>query len=150
LSQIFPQNLLKNEKIPAITPDSYAPWKQRGSRNLYVPSALIAAKEVFCLLYSSFLYSKLEIGSTSGEIEAEENAMTNIENRDSDTWRDENLLIVYAVEGYAHRHNMTTQETLKLFREYGVTTAIRQCYGTLHTQDYDETVYFAEDFIAAR
>jgi hypothetical protein len=45
---------------------------------------------------------------------------------------------------------MTTQETLKLFREYGVTGAIRQCYGTLHTQDIDETVYFAEDYIEAR
>jgi hypothetical protein len=68
----------------------------------------------------------------------------------SDIQRDQNLLIVYAVEGYAHRHNMTTQEALKLFREYGVTEAIRRCYGTLHTQDYDESVYFAEDFIEAR
>jgi hypothetical protein len=74
--------------------------------------------------------------------------MTSIENRNSDTWRDENLLIVYAVEGYAHRHNMTTRETFKLFGEYGVTTAIRQCYGTLHTQDPDETVYFCEDVLA--
>jgi hypothetical protein len=73
-----------------------------------------------------------------------------IEDRNSDTWSDENLLIVCAVEGYAHRHNMTTQETLKLFREYGVTGAIRQGYGPLHTQDIDETVYFAEDYIEAR
>jgi hypothetical protein len=72
------------------------------------------------------------------------------EDRNSDTWRDENLLIVCAVEGYAHWHNITTQETLKLFREYGVTGAIRQCYGTLHTQDIDETVYFAEDYLEAR
>jgi hypothetical protein len=64
--------------------------------------------------------------------------------------RDKNLLVVCAVEGYAHRHNMKTSETLKLFREYGVTDAIRQCYGTLHTQDIDETVYFAEDYIEAR
>ena len=72
--------------------------------------------------------------------------MTNIEDRNSPTWRDENLLIVCAVEGYTHRHNMTTSETLKLFREYGVTNAIRKCYNTLHTQDIDETVYFAEDY----
>jgi hypothetical protein len=72
------------------------------------------------------------------------------EDRNSDTWRDENLLIVCAVEGCARRHNMTPQATLKLFREYGVTGAIRQCYGTLHTQDIDETVYFAEDYIEAR
>jgi hypothetical protein len=64
--------------------------------------------------------------------------------------QDKNLLVVCAVEGYAHRHNMTTGETLKLFMEYGVTNAIRQCYGTLHTQDIDETVYFAEDYIEAR
>jgi hypothetical protein len=76
--------------------------------------------------------------------------MTNVEDRNSSTWRDENLLIVYAVEGYAHRHNMTTRETLKLFREYGVTKAIRQCYGTLHTQDYDEAVYCSENFIEAQ
>jgi hypothetical protein len=76
--------------------------------------------------------------------------MTNNEKTATGTWRDENLLIVYAVEGYAHRHNMTTREALKLFREYDVIEAIRQCYGTLHTQDYDESVYFAEDFIEAR
>jgi hypothetical protein len=79
-----------------------------------------------------------------------EKTMTSLENRDTELWRDENLLIVYAVEGYAHRHNMTTRETLKLFREYGVTNAIRKCYNGLHTQDYDEAVYFAEDFIEAR
>jgi hypothetical protein len=64
--------------------------------------------------------------------------------------QDKNLLIVCAVEGYAHRHNMKTSETLKLFREYGVTDAIRQSYNALHTQDIDETVYFAEDYIEAR
>jgi hypothetical protein len=76
--------------------------------------------------------------------------MTFIEDRNSDTWSGENLLIVCAVEGYAHRHNMTTQDTLKLFREYGVTNAIREGYSVLHTQDLDETVYFAEDYIEAR
>ncbi|MDR1383077.1 MAG: DUF3791 domain-containing protein [Planctomycetaceae bacterium] len=76
--------------------------------------------------------------------------MTVIEDRHSDTWSDENLLIVCAVEGYAHRHNITTQETLKLFKEYDVARAIRNCYNTLHTQDIDETVYFAEDYIEAR
>jgi hypothetical protein len=34
-------------------------------------------------------------------------------------WRDENLLIICAVEGYAHQHNMTTKEASKLFRNYG-------------------------------
>jgi hypothetical protein len=68
----------------------------------------------------------------------------------TETDRDKNLLVVCAVEGYAHRHNMTTPDTLRLFREYGVTDAIRQCYNTLHTQDIDESVYFAEDYIEAR
>jgi hypothetical protein len=76
--------------------------------------------------------------------------MTFIEDRNSGTWSGENLLIVCAVEGYAHRHNMTTQDTLKLFREYGVTNAIREGYSVLHTQDLDETVYFAEDYLEAR
>ena len=76
------------------------------------------------------------------------NPMTAIEDRNSETWRDENLLIVCAVEGYAHRHNMTTQETLKLFRKYGITADIRKYYGPLHTQDLDETVYFCEDVLA--
>ena len=75
---------------------------------------------------------------------------TPIEDRNSETWEDEKLLIVCAVEGYAHRHNLTTLETLKLFRKYGVTGAIRQYYSTLHTQDIDETVYFAEDYIEVR
>ena len=68
----------------------------------------------------------------------------------TETDRDKNLLVVCAVEGYAHRHNMKTSETLKLFREHGVTDAIRRGYGVLHTQDLDETVYFAEDYIEAR
>jgi hypothetical protein len=68
----------------------------------------------------------------------------------TDIQHDQNLMLVYAVEGYAHQHNMTTREALKLFREYRVIEAIRQCYGTLHTQDYDESIYFVEDFIEAR
>jgi hypothetical protein len=83
-------------------------------------------------------------------IEAGEPIMYGIENKNSDTWRDKNLLVVCAVEGYSHRYSMTTSDTPNLFREYGVTDAIRQCYGTLHTQDIDGTVYFAEDFIEAR
>jgi hypothetical protein len=68
----------------------------------------------------------------------------------TDIQHDQNLMLVYAVEGYACRHNITTREALKFFREYGAIEAIRQCYGTLHTQDYDESVCFVEDFIEAR
>jgi hypothetical protein len=73
-----------------------------------------------------------------------------VKDENIELWRDENLMIIYAVEGYARRNNKTTQETMKIFREYGVTNAIRQCYNALHTQDYDEAVYFVEDFIEAR
>jgi hypothetical protein len=76
--------------------------------------------------------------------------MTDIQNKHTARRRGENLLVICAVEGYARRHGMTSKETLRLFREYGVTKAIRQCYGGLHTQDIDETVYFAEDYIEAR
>jgi hypothetical protein len=74
--------------------------------------------------------------------------MTNTENKTGDTWRDENLLIVYAVEGYAHRYNMTTREAYHIFMKHGITADIRKRYGTLHTQDPDETVYFCEDVLA--
>lgn len=62
----------------------------------------------------------------------------------------ENLLVVYAVEGYAHKHNMTPLETLRVFKKYGVYADIRRCYRTLHTQSLDESVYFAEDNLAAK
>jgi hypothetical protein len=61
--------------------------------------------------------------------------------------QDQNLMIVYAVEGYARRHNMSEKETLALFREHKITQAIRKFYGVLHTQDLDENVFFAEDVI---
>jgi uncharacterized protein (DUF433 family) len=59
----------------------------------------------------------------------------------------ENLLVVIAVEEYARRQGISTNETLQLFIKYGVTGAIRQCYETLHTQDIYECVSFAEDII---
>jgi hypothetical protein len=80
----------------------------------------------------------------SGEIEAGKKPMTSLEDRNSGTWRDENLLIVYAVEGYAHRHNMTTQEAYNIFIKHGIAADNRKHYGALHTQDPDETVYFCE------
>jgi hypothetical protein len=59
----------------------------------------------------------------------------------------ENLLVVVAVEEYARRQGMPTNEALKLFLKFGVTDAIRQCYETLHTQDLYECVSFAEDIL---
>jgi hypothetical protein len=59
----------------------------------------------------------------------------------------ENLLVVAAVEEYARRQEMSTNDTLKLFLKFGVTESIRQCYETLHTQDLYECVSFAEDIL---
>ncbi|MDR3243526.1 MAG: DUF3791 domain-containing protein [Elusimicrobiota bacterium] len=61
--------------------------------------------------------------------------------------RDKNLMVVYAVEGYAKRHNMREKDTLELFRKYEITNAIRKYYETLHTQSLDENIYFAEDLL---
>ena len=65
----------------------------------------------------------------------------------SNTEREENLLIVVAVEEYSRRHKIDTHETLGLFQKFGVIDSIRQCYDTLHTQDIYECVEFAEDIL---
>jgi hypothetical protein len=64
--------------------------------------------------------------------------------------REQNLMIVYAVEGYAKLHKLSEKETLALFRQYDITQSIRKYYGALHTQDLDESVFFAEDVIKRR
>jgi len=65
----------------------------------------------------------------------------------TDTQHEENLLVVFAVEEYARRHGISAYDTLELFLKYGITESIRQCYGTLHTQDIYECVSFAEDIL---
>ena len=61
---------------------------------------------------------------------------------------DQNLMIVYAVEGYSSRHNLPEKEVLSLFKKYGINQLIRKNYNTLHTQDFDESISFAEDVLA--
>ena len=61
--------------------------------------------------------------------------------------RDENLLVVVAVEEYARRNGITAHDALDLFLRFGITESIRQCYETLHTQDIYESVFFAEDIL---
>jgi hypothetical protein len=56
-------------------------------------------------------------------------------------------MLVYAVEGYAKRHGLTEKDTFELFQKHQVAASIRKFYSTLHTQDLDENVYFAEDLI---
>jgi hypothetical protein len=63
------------------------------------------------------------------------------------THHEENLLVVFAVEEYARRYGISAHETLGIFLKFGITESIRQCYGTLSTQDIYECVSFAEDIL---
>jgi len=60
----------------------------------------------------------------------------------------QNLMIVYAVEGYSYRHNLSEKDVLTLFRKHGINHLIRKNYNALHTQDLDESIFFAEDILA--
>ncbi|MDR0289580.1 MAG: DUF3791 domain-containing protein [Treponema sp.] len=62
--------------------------------------------------------------------------------------RDQNLMLVYAVEGYSQRHNLPEKEVIALFRKYEINHLIRKNYNALHTQDLDESISFAEDVLA--
>jgi len=64
-----------------------------------------------------------------------------------DLCREQNLLVVVAVEEYARRHGLSAHDTLQLFLKYGITESIRQCYETFHTQDIYECISFAEDIL---
>jgi hypothetical protein len=59
-------------------------------------------------------------------------------------------MVVYAVEGYSRLHHISEAESLALFEKYHVTDDIRACYDTLHTQDFEETLLFAEDNLKAK
>ncbi|GMO25965.1 MAG: hypothetical protein Ta2B_05780 [Termitinemataceae bacterium] len=61
--------------------------------------------------------------------------------------KDENLLVIVAVEGYAKAHNMQEKEVFDLFSKYKINKLIRKNYSALHTQDLDETIDFAEDVL---
>jgi len=66
----------------------------------------------------------------------------------TETERDQNLMLVYAVEGYSQRHNLPEKDTLALFRKHGINQLIRKNYNTLHTQSLDESISFAEDILS--
>ncbi|WP_461252718.1 DUF3791 domain-containing protein [Treponema sp. R8-4-B8] len=61
---------------------------------------------------------------------------------------DQNLMLVYAVEGYSQRHNLPEEDVIALFQKYGINHLIRKNYNTLHTQDFDESISFAEDVLS--
>jgi hypothetical protein len=60
----------------------------------------------------------------------------------NDVQHDLNLMLVYAVEGYAGKHGIPEKEALSVFRQYGINEYFRKYYGVLHTQDFDEDVFF--------
>ena len=61
--------------------------------------------------------------------------------------RDENLMLVAAIEQYAQKYEIPTVNTLDIFRQYGIIALIRQHYSALHTQPLEESFYFADDII---
>jgi hypothetical protein len=61
---------------------------------------------------------------------------------------DQNLMFVYAVEGYSQRHNLPEKDVMTLFRKHEINRLIRKNYNALHTQDLDESISFAEDVLA--
>ena len=61
--------------------------------------------------------------------------------------RDENLMIVVAVEQYARKYNLPTSRAFTIFRENGINSLIRKRYNSLHTQPLDESFYFADDVL---
>ena len=66
----------------------------------------------------------------------------------TETERDQNLMIVYAVEGYAHNNDMSEYDAFLLFQKHGVNELIRKNYNALHTQGFEEGISFAEDVLS--
>ena len=66
----------------------------------------------------------------------------------TETERDQNLMLVYAVEGYSSRHDLPEKDVLALFKKHGINQLIRENYNALHTQDLDESISFAEDVLS--
>ncbi len=66
----------------------------------------------------------------------------------SDKWLDEidkNLLVVTAVEGYAHNHNIEAKTAYETLSNHNLISLVREQYDVLHTQPIEETVSFVED-----
>jgi len=61
---------------------------------------------------------------------------------------DQNLMFVYAVEGYSQAHNMPEKDVIALFKKHGISQLIRENYNALHTQDFDESISFTEDVLS--
>jgi len=62
--------------------------------------------------------------------------------------RQENLMIVAAVDRYASINKITALQAYKLFEQYDLFRILRDNYETLHTQGLFEGALFAEDYIS--
>lgn len=63
--------------------------------------------------------------------------------------RDENLMVVAAVEGYSLKTGLAPVEAFDIFKRNGVFAKIRESYDALHTQSLNESVEFAADILAS-
>jgi len=64
--------------------------------------------------------------------------------------RDENLMLVVAVEEYSHKYKLAPQDALSLFVQNDIHKLIRKNYKALSTQSLEEGFYFAEDVLARK
>jgi len=60
---------------------------------------------------------------------------------------DANLLVVIAVDGYAHRHNLSASDAYGRLARKAIPSIIRENYSTLHMLDPFEVVDFVEDVL---
>jgi hypothetical protein len=125
-----------------------------------VPSIIIIGTVPSILLFWDFLFHNIYLRKTTffrGAIMAVLTAGTAVKDDvplkidyptdNAAVQHDLNLMLVYAVEGYARRHSIPEIEAFNVFRQYGINEYFRKYYGVLHTQDFDEDVFFAEDLI---
>ena len=66
----------------------------------------------------------------------------------TETERDKNHMLVYAVEGYSHNHSMPEKDVFLLFKKHGINDLIKKNYDALHTQGFEEGISFAEDVLS--
>ena len=62
--------------------------------------------------------------------------------------RMQNLIIVAAVDGYAHAHGISALDAFDIFQRHDLFKVLRDNYETLHTQSLDESARFADDYIS--
>lgn len=61
--------------------------------------------------------------------------------------REENLIVVAAVEEYGLRKHMSVKDVLSLFERYNIVELLRSQYEVLHMMDLSEGADFAESVL---